>query len=261
VQLFSRIIGSGRPLVVLHGLFGMSDNWLGIGKNLTNHGFEVHLVDLRNHGRSPQRGPHTYVEMCKDLEAYFQRKKLTRPIVVGHSMGGKLAMYFGLLHPDKLSKLAVIDIAPSDYQWHTPGYHLNIIHNLMAVDLSSHTKRNTLTEDIRQRLHDHRLTMFLGKSVGRDESGQFYWRLNLPVLLEGLPGILGGFTELDAYAPARIQTLFVRGEKSDYIEKGNEMDRLKYFPESEVVTVVGGGHWLHVEQPATLIDRLLNFIA
>jgi len=245
---------------MLHGLFGMSDNWLGIGKELAKRGFEVHLLDLRNHGSSAHCTPHTYVEMVKDLDAYFLKEKLTKPIVVGHSMGGKLAMYFGLLYPDKISQLGVIDIAPSDYQRHNPGYHLNIIHNLMAVDLQAHTKRNTLIEDIRQRLHDHRLTMFLGKSVGRDESGQFFWRLNLPVLLESLPGIFAGFAELDSCAPARVPTLFVRGDKSDYITSSNEVDRLKYFPGSEVVSVVGGGHWLHVEQPARLVEKLLTFI-
>ncbi|BHH81833.1 alpha/beta fold hydrolase [Desulforhopalus sp. 52FAK] len=260
MQLFSRTMGSGPPLVILHGLFGMSDNWLGVGKALANHGFNVHLVDLRNHGRSPQRAPHTYMEMCADLAAYFIQKNLTKAIFVGHSMGGKLAMAFGLLHPEKLSHIAVIDIAPSDYSRHSPGYHLNIIHNLMAVDLSAHTSRKTLIEDVRRRLHDYRLTMFLGKSVGRGEDGQFYWRLNLPVLLESLPDVLAGFTTLDDYAPATVPTLFVRGEKSDYIQDSNEGDRLKYFPDSEVVSVVGGGHWLHVEQPDRLIEKLLYFI-
>ena len=260
MQLFSRTLGSGQPLVIVHGLFGMSDNWLGIGKELAAHGFNVHLVDLRNHGRSPQQAPHTYSEMCKDLADYFTQENLSKAIIVGHSMGGKLAMAFGLLHPDKISRLVVIDIAPSDYNRHNPGYHFNILHNLMAVDLGAHANRNTLIEDIRQRLHDYRLTMFLGKSVGRDENGQFYWRLNLPVLLESLPDVLAGFGELDDHAPARVPTLFVRGEKSDYIQESNEGDRLQYFPDSEVVTVVGGGHWLHVEQPERLIEKLLNFI-
>ncbi len=260
MQLHSRIIGSGSPLVILHGLFGMSDNWLTIGNELASHGFEVHLLDLRNHGRSPHAPSHTYKDMSEDVLHYFDTRNIERGALIGHSMGGKLAMYFALLHPEKLSHLAVIDIAPSDYSRHNPGYHLNIIHNLMAVDLGKHKRRSTLIADITERLHDHRLGMFLGKSIQRDEKGNFYWRLNLPVLLGSLPGIVKGFDELRYLGPGKVPTLFVRGEKSDYIQSKHEVDRVQFFPESEVETIAGGGHWLHIEQPKRLVERLLRFI-
>ena len=260
LQLFSRKIGSGYPVVVLHGLFGMSDNWVSIAKELAGHGFAVHLLDLRNHGKSPHTQSHTYKEMCEDILAYFRDEKLTSVGLIGHSMGGKLAMYFGLLYPEKLSHLVVVDIAPADYSKHNSGYHSNILHHLMAIDLSSHVSRRTILEEIRHRLHDYRLTMFLGKSLQPRGKGAFAWKLNLPVLLENLPGMYEGLDELDRYAPSALSTLFVRGEKSDYIQAHHEPERMKYFPDSSVVSIVGAGHWLHIEQPDRFAAALLEFL-
>lgn len=260
MELFSRKFGSGHPVVVLHGLFGMSDNWVSIGKELSLHGLSVHLLDLRNHGKSPHTSSHTYQDMCEDILEYFNDHSITRASLVGHSMGGKLAMYFGLLHPERVSHLGVIDIAPSDYSKHNPGYHVNIIHNLMAIDLSAHRSRRTLLEEIRHRLNDYQLTMFLGKSIGQAGGNSFVWKLNLPVLLKSLPGIFYGFDELKRHAPSAIPTLFVRGEKSDYIQGRNEADRMTYFPDSSVVSVAGAGHWLHIEQPEKLLGALINLI-
>ncbi len=260
MQLFSRKFGSGRPVVVLHGLFGMSDNWVSIAKELANHGFAVHLLDLRNHGRSPHAPSHTYQEMCEDILGYFKDEGITRASLIGHSMGGKLAMYFALLYPEKLSHLVVIDIAPSDYSKHNPGYHVNIIHNLMAIDLSVHRSRRTILEEIRHRLNDYQLTMFLGKSIRHAGENTFVWKLNLPVLLKSLPDIFYGFDELKQYGPSAVRTLFVRGEKSDYIQGHHEVDRMTYFPESSVISIAGAGHWLHIEQPDRLLGALIKFI-
>jgi len=260
LQLFSRKFGSGRPVVVLHGLFGMSDNWVSIAKELSRHGFAVHLLDLRNHGRSPHAASHTYQEMCEDILEYFKGENITRASLIGHSMGGKLAMYFALVYPEKLSHLGVIDIAPSDYSKHNPGYHLNIIHNLMAIDLSVHRSRRTILEEIRYRLNDYQLTMFLGKSIRHAGKNTYVWKLNLPVLLKSLPDIFSGFDELKQYAPSAVRTLFVRGEKSDYIQRHHEVDRMTYFPESSVISIAAAGHWLHIEQPERLLGALIKFI-
>lgn len=260
MKLFSRKIGSGHPVVVLHGLFGMSDNWMSIAKELARHGFGVHLLDLRNHGRSPHTSSHTYKEMCDDILEYFNTENLFQASLIGHSMGGKLAMYFGLLYPEKLSDLTVIDIAPSDYSKHNPGYHTNIIHNLMAVDLAGHESRRTILEEIRHRLNDYRLAMFLGKSIRVTEENTFVWKLNLPVLLKSLPDISCGFDELKSCGPSAVRTLFVRGEKSDYIQARHEADRIIYFPESLVVSVAGAGHWVHIEQPERLVGALIKFV-
>lgn len=260
MQLFSRKIGSGHPVVILHGLLGMSDNWISIAKELANHGFTVHLLDLRNHGRSPHTQSHTYQEMCKDILEYFTKENITRARLIGHSMGGKLAMYFALLYPERLSHLGVIDIAPSDYSRHNPGYHANIIHNLMAIDLSLHKSRRTILEEIRHRLNNYQLTMFLGKSIRHAGTNTFVWKLNLPVLLKSLPDIFCGFDELKGNAPSSVPTLFVRGEKSDYIQERHEADRIRFFPESSVVSIAGADHWVHIEQPKRLLNTLIGFM-
>lgn len=260
MQLFSRKIGSGHPIVVLHGLFGMSDNWISIAKELARRGFGVHLLDLRNHGRSPHTPSHTYQEMCEDILGYLKGENITRASLIGHSMGGKLAMYFALLYPEKLSHLGVIDIAPSDYSKHNPGYQINIIHNLMGIDLSEHMTRRTILEEIRYRLHDSRLTRFLGKSILHAGKNTFVWKLNLPVLLKSLPDISCGLDDLKWCGPSAVPTLFVRGEKSDYIQAHHEADRITYFPDSSVVSIAGAGHWLHIEKPDRLLGTLINFI-
>lgn len=259
MKLFSRKIGSGSPVVILHGLLGMSDNWVTIAKQLASHGFAVHLLDLRNHGNSPHASSHTYREMCEDVLTYFKDENITRARLVGHSMGGKVAMNFALLYPEKLSQLAVVDIAPSDYSKHNFGYHSNIIHNLMAIDLSAHESRRTILEEIRQRLHDYQLTMFLGKSIQAKGRNSFVWKVNLPVLLANLPLIAEGLDKLKPLAPCKVQTLFIRGEKSDYIQACHEPDRVTFFPDSSVVSIPGGGHWLHMDQPERFLATLIDF--
>ncbi|MGB3211448.1 MAG: alpha/beta fold hydrolase [Desulforhopalus sp.] len=260
MKLFSHKIGDGKPVVILHGLFGMSDNWLAIGKGLAQDGFAIHLIDIRNHGQSPHMPTHSYLDICDDLLQYLQQENINEVSIVGHSMGGKAAMVFGLLHPKKVTHLAVIDIAPADYGDHSISYHLHIIRNLMEIDLSSYRNRQPIMEEMERRLQDHRLTLFLGKSIKRDTVTNFKWKLNLPVLLQSLPAMAAGFDGLDKQAPSPVRTLFVKGEASDYILPRHEPDRMKYFPRSSVVSIANAGHWLHVEQPQKLLELLAAFL-
>lgn len=258
MNLYARKIGAGRPLLVLHGLFGMSDNWLTIGKRLSQEGFAVHLLDLRNHGRSPHMPTHTYQDMCDDLNAYLEHEHINEVNIMGHSMGGKAAMFFGLLHPEKLTRLAVIDISPVTYRQNTP-HHSNIIKNLMAIDLSAYQSRQALADEIERRLNDRLLAMFLGKSIRRDAQAHFKWELNLPVLLEYLPGISSGLEALQAHAPSPVETLFIRGEHSDYLLPEHEPEIREYYPQSKIVTIDNAGHWLHAEQPEKLVMVLSTY--
>jgi len=141
MQLYSRIIGSGPPILVLHGVFGMSDNWVTIGSALAEHGFTVHLLDLRNHGRSPHAETHRYPDMCDDLNHYLEQNKLAIVDIIGHSMGGKLAMMYGLLDPEKLRKLVIVDIAPSDYRNLDNSFHADIITTLLQIEFLSHFRQ------------------------------------------------------------------------------------------------------------------------
>jgi len=261
MQLTSRIIGRGVPILILHGLFGMSDNWVSIGNGLAENGFCVHLLDLRNHGRSPHSDTHRYPDMCEDLLNYLEQKGLDTVSIIGHSMGGKLAMIFSLLEPEKLDKLIVVDIAPSDYRDPEYTFHANIINVLLEIDPAHYTSRGEIRKQLERKLKNHDLSMFLSKNIEREESStQFRWRLNLPVLRKFLQHIYIGLEELKIYAPSHVQTLFIKGNSSNYYQPEHDEDRLFFFPESEVIGIDNAGHWVHSEQPELFLDSALRFL-
>ncbi len=261
MQLFSRIIGSGPPVLILHGLFGMSDNWVSIANELAAKGFRVHLLDLRNHGRSPHSVTHRYPDMCDDLLLYLEQQGLESVDIIGHSMGGKVAMIFGLLDPEKVNRLVIVDIAPSDYRDPENVFHANIIDALQQIDMTAHDGRGTIREELTQRLGDHDLAMFLAKNIDRDEhSRKFKWKPNLPVLQKYLQHIDIGLEELELYAPCPVNTLFIKGNESAYFLPEHEPDRLNFFPESKVVGIDDAGHWVHSVQPEKFLEAVVHFL-
>ena len=261
MQLNSRIIGSGTALVVLHGLFGMSDNWVTIGNRLAASGFNVHLLDLRNHGNSPHAASHRYPDMCEDLMEYYDRHDLDKPTVLGHSMGGKLGMVFSLLEPESVANLVVVDIAPSSYQYPGNKHHHTIIQTLKQLDLATFDKRGTIREELAARLGDHSLAQFLAKNITRDATqGTFCWKFNLPVLEKFLQHIYIGLDELSIYAPCPVKTLFIKGGSSSYYLEEHESDRNYFFPDSTLCEIPDAGHWLHSEQPDLFTETVLDFL-
>jgi esterase len=261
MKLYSRIIGKGKPLVILHGLFGMSDNWLTIGRRIAEHGFCVHLPDLRNHGRSPHAETHRYPDMCEDLLSYFDQHNLENAGIIGHSMGGKLAMVFGLLEPERITRLIIVDIAPSAYTSAQSSFHRTIIRALQQTDPAAHTSRGAIRKELTGRLGDPALALFLSKSIGRQQaSGSFFWKFNLPVLEKFLDHIHIGFEELSIYAPCPVKTLFIKGNHSSYYLEEHEPDRQFFFPDSSVTGIDNAGHWLHSDQPEQFIVHALRFL-
>jgi len=261
MKLYSRIIGSGKPLIILHGLFGMSDNWLTIGNALVEHGFQVHLVDLRNHGRSPHAKSHRYPDMCEDLLNYYDQHTLDSAAIVGHSMGGKLAMVFSLLEAERTSRLVVVDIAPSDYRSAQDNHHRAIIKALSEIDLEDHNGRGSIRRELAGKLGDQPLAMFLAKSIARHkDKKKFSWKFNLMVLEKFLQHIYIGLEELSIYAPCPVPTLFVKGGNSNYYRDTHEADRAFFFPDSELVTIDNAGHWLHSEQPEQFLEIVARFL-
>lgn len=264
MRLFSRIIGRGPAIVVLHGLFGMSDNWVSIANELADHGFTVHLVDLRNHGRSPHAATHRYPDMCEDLLAYLDDHGLESVRVIGHSMGGKLAMMFGLLEPERLNRLVVVDIAPSDYRDPTNTkntFNTTIVETLRRLDPAAHASRLSVREKLTEELGDPAIAMFLTKSLQRAPgSKKLEWKFNLAVLDKFLQHIHIGLEELEIYAPCLVPTLFVRGEHSRYCLPKHESDRTNFFPHSDLVSIDGAGHWVHSEQPEKFLQAIIPFL-
>ena len=261
MQLYSRIIGTGPPVIILHGLFGSSDNWATIGNGLAEHGFCVHLLDLRNHGRSPHTDTHRYPDMCDDLLTYLDHNNLETANIIGHSMGGKVAMTFGLLDPERIAKLVIVDIAPSDYRNPENIFHANVIDALLKIDLKEHASRLTIREDLEAMLSDHDLVMFLSKNIGRDkDSNSFQWKLNLPVLLKFHQHLSIGLEELQIYAPCPVPTLFVKGNDSPYYLAEHEADRLNFFQDSRIVGIDDAGHWVHSDQPEIFLEIVSQFL-
>ncbi len=261
MQLHSRKYGSGPPVIILHGLLGMSDNWISAAKSIAERGFCVHLPDLRNHGNSPHADTHRYPDMCEDLIYYLNNEQLESSRIIGHSMGGKLAMIMSLLHPERVEKLVVVDIAPSDYRKPENTFHARLISTLLQMDLSAYTRRSEIRKALEVQTGDNDLAMFLTKNITRDnQKNSFKWKCNLPVLYKFIQHLHTGLEDLDLYAPCSVQTLFVKGNDSTYYTEEHESDRQHFFPDSRVIGIDNAGHWLHSQQPAKFLNILANFL-
>lgn len=262
MQLFSRTIGAGQPVLILHGLLGMSDNWMSIARKLAPKGFAIHLLDLRNHGKSPHTDSHRYPDMCDDLTAYITENNLNSIKIIGHSMGGKLAMIFSLLNPEIVNQLVIVDMAPADYRSPDNTFHTNLLTTLIETDLNRYSSRSEIRKELDAQLGDKQLAMFLTKNIGKDESeNRFIWKCNLPVLRRYMQHLHIGLEELEIYAPCPVETLFIKGNLSNYYRQEHDRDRMHYFPHSHVVGIDNAGHWVHSEQPIQLTQCISQFLS
>lgn len=250
--LHSQILGSGEPFVILHGFLGMSDNWRTLGNKFSENGYEVHLVDQRNHGRSFHSDEFSYELMVEDLKSYCQEHSLQDIILLGHSMGGKTAMEFATTYPDLVSKLIVADIAPKSY----PVHHQYILKALSSLDLPTLESREEANDLLAQYIKEQGVRLFLLKNLYRVNSSEFGLRINLPVLTEKV-GEIG--VALSDGALYEGDTLFLGGEKSDYIEPADEVLIKKHFPKAMIKTVSNAGHWLHAENPDEFYNYCMHF--
>lgn len=251
-DLFYREFGAGPPVIILHGLFGFSDNWQTIAKGLSDR----HLVitpDLRNHGRSPHLPTHSYPEMAEDLRAFMEEKWVFSAAVVGHSMGGKVAMQLALDHPDTVERLVVVDIEPRQ----ADDNHGDIFRALLGMDLSKMTERSAAEAYLSERIPDFGTRQFLLKNITRNDDGTFNWKMNLPVLWEHYASVLASVQGEIFDKP----TLFVRGSRSNYIKDAEIPFIHTLFPQAEIVTIEGAGHWVHADKPTELLAVLKDFLA
>jgi esterase len=251
MQLHYKSSGEGPALIILHGLFGSSDNWLSIAKELSAD-YTVYLPDQRNHGRSPRSDQFDYAGMSQDLLEFIEEHQLDKPMIMGHSMGGKTAMYFALRHPDKLSKLIVVDIAPRHY----PVHHDTIIQGLQSVDIANIRSRQEADEQLARYEPHPTVRMFLLKNLYR-EGDSFAWRINLPVISAQIENV----GEAMSGGPVTNPTLFINGVKSDYI-RPEDMELIhRLFPNAEHEEIAGAGHWVHAEKPEEFLKVVRKFIA
>jgi pimeloyl-ACP methyl ester carboxylesterase len=251
MELYFREFGAGEPVIILHGLFGFSDNWQTIAKSLASQ-YLVITPDLRNHGRSPHLPSHTYEEMAEDLRLFMENHWMHSAVLIGHSMGGKVAMQMALNHPDMVEKLIVVDIAPGK----AADNHSGIFEALLWMDLSVMQARADIESYLVSRIPDMGTRQFLLKNITRNDDGKFAWKMNLPVLWRHFPDILDAVTGEPFDKPA----LFVRGDRSDYIKDADTALIMTLFPQAEIKTIPNAGHWVHADKPNELITVISEFL-
>lgn len=254
MKLFFRQAGeTGPALVILHGIFGSSDNWLTIGKTIAANGYRVFALDQRNHGQSPRGNEQDYQSMAADLREFLIDHQLENSFLIGHSMGGKVVMQYAMLYPGTFQKLVVVDIAPKFY----PIHHADLIRGLKAINLSG-IKSRTEADAVLQRYEPSlSVRQFLLKNLYRNEQGMFDWRLNLPVIERELHGV---GEELTNPRVVTEPTLFIRGSESPYILDEDIPTIERIFSNVQIETIRGAGHWVQAEKPAEFVEVLMNFI-
>ncbi len=255
--LHSQIVGEGEPFVILHGFMGMGDNWKTLGNRFAQQGYQVHLIDQRNHGRSFHAETFNYEIMAEDLKAYCNYHQLDRMVLLGHSMGGKTAMLFAVTVPDCVKNLIVADIAPKAY----PPHHQYILKALSELDKKLQknevSSRKKADEVLSNYIDNYGIRQFLLKNLYWKEKGILGLRINLPVLVKNIEEVGKPLPEDAVY---NGKTLFLKGEKSGYIDLFDEPLIKKHFPKAKIKTIKNAGHWLHAENPTQFYNDVMEFL-
>lgn len=245
--------GNGQPLIILHGLLGSLDNWQSIARELGRN-YKVYTVDLRNHGKSPHSDTMNYEAMASDVLALMDKLGLLHAHIIGHSMGGKVAMYFALHYPERVDKLVVVDIAPKAYS----RGHDQIFKALFSIDPAMIDSRSEADEQIQVYIPEPAVRLFLLKNLARDADGHFYWKMNLEVIYKNYEAIIEAIASPWPY-PKPV--LFLRGGKSAYIRAEDELSITDLFAQATIQTIPNAGHWLHAEAPQLFIARVTDFLS
>ena len=243
-------IGEGKPLIILHGLFGTSDNWQTHAKKLAEY-YHVILVDQRNHGHSPWSDDFTYNYLADDLERLVNHLNINQFTLIGHSMGGKTAMYYSQKYPNRLEKMVIVDIGIKRY----PMHHNEIIKGIQSIDLATISSRSEAEIAMLPFVDSYGVRQFLLKNLYWIEKGKLAWRMNVNVLEREMEEILAPIPILEVWIP----TLFIRGALSNYILDEDWSDIEEIFPDAILQTIENAGHWVHSEQPEEFINGVLSF--
>jgi pimeloyl-ACP methyl ester carboxylesterase len=231
----------------------MADNWKTLARKFSESQFEMHLVDQRNHGRSFHSEEFDYHLMAEDLKAYCDENNLSQIVLIGHSMGGKTAMFFASKYPELVSKLIVADISPRYY----PVHHDAILEGLSQLDFAYVKTRLEADQVLESYVPDLGTRQFLLKNLYWVHKGELGLRINLEVLKENVSEV---GEALPIHAVFENDTLFLRGDKSEYIGNSDEVIIKRHFPNSNIVTISNAGHWLHAENPKEFHDAVIKFV-
>ncbi len=245
--------GEGRPVIILHGLFGSARNWQGIARSLAeNH--HVITPDLRNHGQSPHENTMSYIDMADDVITLCDYLNLNDVILIGHSMGGKVAMTVALIHPEQFSALVIADIAPFDYEH---SFH-DLVEAMLNMDLKNLRSRADAEMKLRMMTDDTNVIQFILQNLIR-ANGEFKWRVNLETISSNL-SLLSQFPKDLKHRTCHMPSLFLGGSNSHYIKSIHNASIYHHFPAAEITMIEGSGHWLHAEKPKEFLYEVKTFI-
>lgn len=251
--LHSKIIGTGKPLLILHGFLGMSDNWKTLGSKYAENGFQSHLIDQRNHGKSFHSEDFNYDLLSDDLKAYMKYHHIEKASIIGHSMGGKTAMQFACAHSEMTEKLIVADISPKYY----PPHHQDIINGLSAIDFKKIGSRGEADKELEKHLGDFGTRQFLLKNLYWVEKGVLAFRFNLPVLSARMEEI---GDNISTTALFEGDTLFLKGDASEYVIEADLPEIKRHFSNAKIDIIDNAGHWVHAANPKQFFEKSLNFL-
>jgi len=252
MQLYFKEFGQGEPLILLHGLFGSSDNWLGVTPKLAEK-FHVFILDLRNHGQSPHAAEMNYPLLAEDVVSFLDARSLPEASVLGHSLGGKVAMQLALSHPHRVRRLIVADMSPRAY---APS-HNKIFSALLALDLAKFQSRQQVEDALVLKIPDQTIRRFLLKNLSRDDAGTLIWKINLRGLAENYPR-LG--EAVFSSTPFAKPALFIRGGKSNFVAPDDEAMIRQLFSKAEIKTIPEAKHWVHADAPEEFVRLVKDFL-
>jgi len=252
MKLYCRQIGDGKPLVILHGLFGMSDNWLSIAKEMSQS-YRCFIPDQRNHGRTPKSQDLNYDDMVEDIYELLTDFDLRTVSFLGHSMGGMVAMKFAFEYSHRIEKLVIVDIAPKSY----PMLHQNILTGLKSIPIDKIKSRQEANEFLKGYVKHGKTRQFLLKSLYRKEDNSYAWRINLEAIYNHASDIGRGVSVDVVYDKP---TLFIRGENSDYILPEDREQIMTIFPKASIIEIPGASHWVHAEKPDEFLTALRSIL-
>ncbi len=252
MKLAYRVTGQGRPLILLHGLFGSGDNWYTLSK-IFGEKFKTYAVDQRNHGRSPHGNEFNYRVMAEDINELMFHEQIENANVLGHSMGGKAAMQFAGMYPEKVDRLVVVDISPRGY----PPGHDQIFEAMFKLDLQKYETRSQLDSALAPRIADSAVRQLLLKNVERDDNKRFKWKIDIEAIYRNYENVNAAVTLDGSFdKPA----LFIRGGRSSYLIKSDKKDIRDHFPLAEFVTIDSAGHWVHADEPVEFTKLVMEFL-
>jgi esterase len=264
MKLFYRKYGNGPPLIILHGLYGSSDNWVTIAKKIGNC-YTVYIPDLRNHGNSPHSDIHDYKSMVDDLYELALKLNMDKFFLAGHSMGGKTAILFALKWPEMITGLLVADISPFKNDRNTQQeriQHLTILNTILSINLLSCSSRIEVDLLLSKEISSYKIRSLIMKNLKRNSENKFSWKINAVSLHKNLENIMssierpkGNFQQVTGFP-----VIFLKGEESEYLPDEDFRDIKRLFPATEFVRVKNSGHWIHADRSDAIEENLISLL-